>query len=98
MAENFEDPEKFDVERFAPPRNEHRKRGAYHPFGTGTHTCLGSRFSELMMVADLLLIAHHLELELVPKNYKLKLSPIPKFSPNKKFKFRVKRIRNPLPS
>ena len=98
MAENFEEPEMFDIERFAPPRNEHRKRGAYHPFGTGTHTCLGSRFSELMMVADLLLIAHHLELELVPKNYKLKLSPIPKFSPNKRFKFRVKRIRNPIPS
>lgn len=97
MAENFEDPETFDIERFAPPRNEHRKPGAYHPFGTGTHTCLGSRFSELMMVADLLLIAHHLELELVPKNYKLKLSPIPKFSPNRKFKFRVKRIRNPIP-
>ena len=98
MAENFEEPEKFDIDRYTPPRNEHRKRGAYHPFGTGTHTCLGSRFSELMMVADLLLIAHHLELELVPKNYKLKLSPIPKFSPNKKFKFRVKRLRHPIPS
>ena len=98
MAENFEEPEKFDIDRYAAPRNEHRKRGAYHPFGTGTHTCLGSRFSELMMVADLLLIAHHLELELVPKNYKLKLSPIPKFSPNKKFKFRVKRLRHPIPS
>ena len=98
MAENFDEPEKFDIERYVAPRNEHRKRGAYHPFGTGTHTCLGSRFSELMMVADLLLIAHHLELELVPKNYKLKLSPIPKFSPNKRFKFRVKRIRHPIPA
>ena len=98
MAENFEDPEKFDIDRYLPPRNEHRKRGAYHPFGTGTHTCLGSRFSELMMVADLLLIAHHLELEMVPANYKLKLSPLPKFSPNKKFKFRVKRLRHPIPS
>ena len=98
MDEYFKDPEKFDIDRYLPPRNEHRKRGAYQPFGTGTHTCLGSRFSELMMVADLLLIAHHLELEMVPKNYKLKLSPIPKFSPNKKFKFRVKRVRHPIPS
>lgn len=98
MAENFEDPEKFDIDRYVPPRNEHRKRGAYHPFGTGTHTCLGSRFSELMMVADLLLIAHHLELEMVPANYKLKLSPLPKTSPDKKFKYRVKRVRHPIPA
>ena len=97
MAENFKDPDEFDIERFAPPRNEHRKRGAYHPFGVGTHTCLGSRFSELTMIANLMLIAHHLELEMVPADYKLKLSPLPKFSPNKKFKFRVKRLRHPLP-
>ena len=98
MAENFEEPDKFDIDRFAPPRDEHRKRGAYHPFGVGTHTCLGSRFSELAMAADLLLLAHHLEIEMVPANYKLKLSPLPKFSPNKKFKFRVKRVRHPIPA
>ncbi len=97
MAENFEEPDKFDIDRYLPPRNEHRKRGAYHPFGVGTHTCLGQRFTELMMVADLLLVAHHLELEMVPTDYKLKLSPLPKFSPDKKFKFRVKRIRNAIP-
>ena len=96
MAENFENPEKFDIDRYLPPRNEHRKRGAYHPFGVGTHTCLGQRFTELMMVADLLLVAHHLELEMVPADYKLRLSPLPKFSPDKRFKFRVKRIRNPI--
>ena len=98
MPENFKEPDKFDIDRFAPPRNEHRKRGAYHPFGVGTHTCLGQRFTELLMVADLLLIAHHLELEMVPADYKLKLSPLPKFSPDKRFKFRVKRIRHPLPA
>ena len=96
MAENFQEPDKFDIDRYLPSRNEHRKRGAYHPFGVGTHTCLGQRFTELMMVADLLLVAHHLELEMVPADYKLKLSPLPKFSPNKRFKFRIKRIRNPI--
>ena len=48
------------------------------------------------MVANLLLLAHHLELEMVPADYKLRLSPLPKFSPDRKFKFRVKRIRNPI--
>lgn len=98
MAEHFPDPETFDIDRYLPPRDEHRKRGAYHPFGIGTHACLGSRFTEFMMVADLLLLAHHLELEMVPADYQLKLSPLPKFSPDKKFKFRVKRIRNPIPA
>ena len=97
MAENFEDPETFDIDRFAPPRNEHRKPGAYQPFGVGTHACWGSRFTELVMVANVLLLAHHLELEMVPADYRLKLSPLPKSSPDRKFKFRVKRIRNPIP-
>ena len=96
MAEHFEEPDRFDIDRYAPPRNEHRKRGAYHPFGIGTHACLGSRFTELLMVADLLLLAHHLDIEMVPANYRLKLSPLPKFSPDKKFKFRVRRIRHPI--
>ena len=51
-----------------------------------------------MMVADLLLLAHHLELEMAPAGYRLKLSPLPKFSPDRKFGFRVKRIRNPIPA
>ena len=97
MAENFEEPDRFDIDRYLPPRNEHRKRGAYQPFGVGTHLCLGQRFTELMMVADLLLLAHHVELEMVPANYTLNLSPLPKFSPDRKFKFRVKRLRNPIP-
>lgn len=98
MAENFPDPDRFDIDRFLPPRNEHRKLGAYQPFGIGTHTCLGQRFTELAMVADLLLIAHHVELEMVPANYRLKISPVPKFSPDKRFRFRVKRVRHPIPT
>ncbi|MYF11404.1 MAG: cytochrome P450 [Gammaproteobacteria bacterium] len=96
MAENFEEPDRFDIDRYLPPRSEHRKRGAYQPFGVGTHLCLGQRFTELMMVANLLLVAHHLELEMVPANYRLKLSPLPKFSPGRKFGFRVRRVRNPF--
>ena len=96
MAENFEEPDRFDIDRYLPPRSEHRKLGAYQPFGVGTHLCLGQRFTELMMVANLLLLAHHLELEMVPTEYRLKLSPLPKFSPDRKFGFRVRRVRNPL--
>ena len=97
LDEHFENADQFDPDRFGPEREEHRKRGAFYPFGLGTHTCLGSRFTELNLVANLLLIVHHCDLEMVPKNYQLKLSPLPKFSPDKRFKFRVRKLRNPLP-
>lgn len=93
----FKDPDSFDIERFAPPREEHKQHiGAYVPFGIGTHTCGGARWSELQMAVNLLLIAHHLELEFDPKNYKLGINPVPKMSPDKKFGFRVVRHRHPF--
>lgn len=98
LEENFKDPLKFDIDRYLPPRDEHKKPGAFRPFGVGTHTCLGQRFVELQMSLNVLLLAHHLELEMVPRNYKLKITPFPKLHPNKRFKFRVKSIRNPLPT
>ena len=96
MEEHFPEPDRFDIDRFAEPRNEHRQTGAYAPFGVGTHVCGGQRWTQMQMVANLLLIARHLELELVPADYRLKLSPLPKTSPNRKFKFRVTGLRHPL--
>ncbi len=97
FEEHFKAPEKFDIERYLPPREEHKQTGAFQPFGTGTHTCGGRRWTEFQMALNLLLIARHLELEMVPANYRLKNSPLPKMSPAKSFKFRVKRVRHPLP-
>ena len=94
--EYFRDPGKFDIDRYLPDRAEHRAPGAFAPFGLGTHICLGARFTELQLMMNLLLIAHHLELEMVPADYRLKLSPLPKLSPDKHFKFRVVRQRHPL--
>ena len=96
LEENFPEPEKFDIDRYLPPRSEHKNSNAYAPFGVGTHTCLGQRWTELQMAVNLLLIAHHLTIEMVPANYQLKLNPFPKMSPNNAFRFRVKEIRNPL--
>jgi len=94
---SFKDPDTFDIDRFAPPRSEHKQYpGAYAPFGIGTHTCGGARWSELQLAVNLLLIARHLELEMDPPNYKLGINPIPKMSPDKKFGFRVARHRHPF--
>jgi cytochrome P450 len=48
MSELWTDPFAFDPERFAPPREEHKRHShAYVPFGAGAHTCIGMRFAEL---------------------------------------------------
>ncbi|MDE0625563.1 MAG: cytochrome P450 [Bryobacterales bacterium] len=98
MAEHFPEPDRFDIDRYLEHRNEHRQVGAYAPFGVGTHVCGGQGWTRLQMAANLLLIARHLEMELVPRDYRLQLSPLPKVSPDKSFKFRVSRYRHPIGS
>ena len=90
----FPDPLTFDIDRYLPERREHMKPSAYVPYGLGTHTCLGHRWLELQMVVNLLLIAHHVELQALPANYKLRISPLPTAAPSRKLKFRVAKFRN----
>jgi len=92
----FTDPVKFDIDRYLPERREDMIPGAYAPYGLGTHTCLGHRWLELQMVVNLLVIAHHLELEMLPANYKMRINPFPTAAPSKKLKFRVAKVRNPV--
>ena len=92
----YREPSKFDIDRYLPDRAEHLQRGAYAPYGLGTHTCLGHRWVELQMAVNVLLIAHHLQLEVVPANYKMGINPFPTLAPSKKLKFRVAQITNPV--
>lgn len=94
--ELFKDPLKFDIDRYLPDRAEHMVPGAYAPYGLGTHMCLGSRWVELQMGVNLLLIAHHLKLEVLPKDHKLVINPFPTAAPGKKLKFRVAEVTNPI--
>lgn len=41
------DPDTFDPERFSPERNEGKKSGAYMPFGSGAHSCIGAQLASL---------------------------------------------------
>ncbi|UTT50523.1 cytochrome P450 [Rhodococcus gordoniae] len=43
----WDEPEKFDPERFAPGRPGNRLRRQYLPFGGGPRTCIGDRFAML---------------------------------------------------
>jgi cytochrome P450 len=48
------DPARFDPDRFAPPRSEHRRHPmCFHPFGSGAHKCIGMNFADIMVKAFL---------------------------------------------
>jgi len=96
LEDLYEDPLTFDIDRYLPGREEHLARGAYAPYGLGTHHCLGHKWVELQMAVNLLLIAYHVTLEMVPANYTLGINPFPTAAPDKKLKFRVAAIDNPV--
>ena len=96
MSDHFPDPFTFDIDRYDAPRKEHIG-SAYAPYGLGTHTCLGIRWTELQLAINLLMMVHYYELEIAPKRYRLKISPFPSMSPNKKLKIRVVEQRRELP-
>ena len=96
MEDVFPEPFKFDIDRYLPPRLEHQSPG-YAPYGLGTHRCLGSRWMELQLTANVLLVARYFTLEVSPANYKLKFSPLPSLKPSKKLKFRIAEQRHEIP-
>ena len=96
MEDVFPDPFSFDIDRYLPPRDEHRGPG-YAPYGLGTHRCLGSRWMDLQLAVNVLMIAYHFTLEVSPVDWKLKFSPLPSMKPSEKLKFRVVEQRRDLP-
>ena len=97
MAEYFPDPERFDIDRFAPPRNEHQQPGVYMPYGVGTHRCLGAQLAEFTTTTAMATLLHDVELALDPPDYVMterKIRRIPTRHPGKSFKFRLLRRRS----
>ncbi len=88
MDDIFPDPFTFDIDRYRPPRNEHLSPG-YAPYGLGTHMCLGSRWMQLQMAINVLMIAHYFNLDVYPEKYNLKINPLPSMKPSKKLSFRI---------
>ncbi len=98
LEEHFPDPLQFDIDRFLPEREEKMELGVYAPFGLGTHKCLGSRWVDLQMVINILMIAHHFDLTSSPSSYDLKINPFPTSAPNKDFSIRVNEVRHQFPA
>lgn len=62
----FDDPEKFDPERFAPGRVERIPQYAWFPFGGGPHVCIGQGLALNEMVLVLSTILQKFRLSLAP--------------------------------
>src|SRR6266568_56995 len=66
LEELYPHPMQFDIDRFREPRNEHRQRGAYAPFGLGDHTCLGAGIAEVQMMVTMAVLLHTHTLQFDP--------------------------------
>ena len=100
LPEYFPDPERFDIDRFAPPRNEHRQPGVYQPYGIGTHRCLGEHLAEFVALTAMATVLHDVELALHPRGYTLttrRTKGIPTPHPGRSFRFRMLGGRSPTP-
>jgi cytochrome P450 len=62
----WEEPARFDPERFAPQRSAGRPRFAYFPFGGGERACLGSALALMEMQMIVAMVAQRYRLQLVP--------------------------------
>jgi len=71
LPELWTDPERFDPERFAEPRSEHKRhRYAFAPFGGGAHKCIGMVFGQLEIKTVMHRLLRRYRLELPHPGYR----------------------------
>ena len=71
LPELWTEPLKFDPERFAEPRAEHKRhRFGFTPFGGGAHKCIGMVFGQLEVKTVIHRLLRRYRLELVRPDYK----------------------------
>ncbi|EFV12167.1 cytochrome P450 [Segniliparus rugosus] len=73
LPEIWTEPEKFDPDRFAEPRNEHKRhRYAFAPFGGGAHKCIGMTFGQLEIKAIMHRVLREYRIGLTSPDYQPK--------------------------
>jgi len=64
LPQIWDDPEKFDPDRFLPDQISQRSKFAYFPFGAGPRVCIGSGFAMMEMQFALAMIFRRFDLEI----------------------------------
>jgi cytochrome P450 len=94
LPELFPHPLTFDPERFADPRNEHRQPGAFVPFSTGPHTCIGAGMAEVQIMVTIAALLRSVRLALDPQPSAPEADAIPRHGG--RYTVRVLEVREPL--
>jgi cytochrome P450 len=89
LEELYPHPMQFDIDRFRAPRNEHRKQGAYAPFGLGDHTCLGAGIAEVQLMVTMATLLSRYALQFDPPDYQLVIETHPTPAPGNHFQVKV---------
>jgi cytochrome P450 len=71
----WQEPNKFDPERFRPERKAERPRYAYIPFGGGPRQCIGNNFAMAEAILLLTSIAQKFRLDLLP-GHQVEMEPL----------------------
>ncbi|QBD74797.1 cytochrome P450 [Ktedonosporobacter rubrisoli] len=94
LEELYPHPLQFDIDRFHEPRNEHRKPGAFAPFGLGNHTCLGSGIAEVQMMVTMAVLLSDYAFRFEPEDYQLTIERHPSPAPGNNFSVKIAEQRN----
>ncbi len=77
MEEIWNRPFRFDPERFAPGREEHKKHAfSWAPFGGGAHMCIGQHFADLQVKAVMAQVLLRYRWS-VPRHYRMPYQLVP---------------------
>jgi len=93
-ARFFDDPLRFDPDRFLPEREARLPRFAYMPFGGGRRICIGNQFALMEGQIILATIAKEIEMELL-SNKPVGLEPLLTLRPKNGIRVRLRRVAVP---
>lgn len=74
LPQVWQEPDRFDPERFAPGADPNRPRYAFFPFGGGPRLCIGNNFALMEAPAILSMIMHNFKVRLA-EGYTVKTLP-----------------------
>ena len=90
----FEDPLRFDPDRFLPDREARLPRFTYMPFGGGKRICIGNQFALMEGQIILSTIGAHLDMELVSRK-RVELHALLTLRPKNGIGVRIRRFDSP---